>query len=112
MKLLLISPVAPGPLGNNPSVIGHAVMLVFPLVKTHEFMQVASVDQLFMKLLYYKTTITYCTCQERGMKRRFQRRGKNYMYNFVIEPVTAYSQQKDKSDQQNRQEDARSLRTE
>ncbi|KAH7182879.1 uncharacterized protein B0J16DRAFT_344786 [Fusarium flagelliforme] len=78
MELLLISPVsvASGSLSNNPSVIGHAVMLVFPLVKTHEFMQVASVDQLFMKLLYNKTTITYCTCQERGMKRRFQRGGK------------------------------------
>jgi hypothetical protein len=69
-------------------------MLVFALVKTHEFMQVASVDQLFMKLLYNKTTITDCTGQERGMKRRFQRRGKNHVYNFVIELVTAYLQQR------------------
>ena len=52
MELLLISPVASGRISNNPSIIGHAVMLVFPLVKTHVFMQVASVDQLFMRLLY------------------------------------------------------------
>ena len=52
MELLLISPVASGLINsNNPSIIGHAVMLVFPLVKAHKIMQVALVDQLFIRLL-------------------------------------------------------------